>query len=430
VKITDVKGVNVCVPLNLFGEYQPVSQWYGTRYAALKCIVFINTDAGITGLGECGTEGEHLLQGLKSRMIDKDPYDVNAILREINHQGRILFGTGHLDTRMLNVSGGISMALWDIIGKDCNKPIYKLIGGKYRERIELRAWLTDQTAEQQAEVAVKCVEAGWKSLKIKGGRNPEHDVNCVKTIREAVGDRIEIGVDCNGRYTAGMAIRTIKKMEKYDLSYMEEPTTSRNINAFAKVRRHVDTMLLCCGHGCTTKELIREMIEKDAVDSVNLDLVRNGGFLETQRCAAVAEAGGIVASTHSSPGELGIATAAQIYLQTATPNFTWCGDSGYMWVLPPSKDIITKPFEYDNGTLTVPEGSGLGIEIHKENFREARKRYETELEHWRHVIGRDPRVMATQHAYFYDYPEKYEWQDSEWPFKIGSPPYTLLKEKK
>jgi hypothetical protein len=100
-----------------------------------------------------------------------------------------------------------------------------------------------------------------------------------------------------------------------------------------------------------------------------------------------------------------------------------------MWVLPPSKDIITKPFEYDNGTLTVPEGPGLGVEIHEENFSEARKRYETELEHWRHVIGRDPRVMATQHAYFYDYPEKYEWQDSEWPFKIDSPPYTLLKEK-
>jgi len=277
--------------------------------------------------------------------------------------------------------------------------------------------MCDKPPEDQAAEAVKAVEAGFRALKIKAGLNPEHDVNCVKAVREAVGDRVEIGFDFNGGYTAGKAIRTIKKMERYDPSHIEEPVDSINIGALARVRRHVDVPILCCGRGCTTKESIQELVFKDAADAVNLDLCRNGGFLETQRCAAVAEAGGLEASCHSSPGELGVATAAQLHLVTATPSWLEPVDSAYVKVLPPSEDIITRPFEYENGTLSVPEGPGLGIEIDEERFERARRRYETELDRWQHVRGRDPRVPSRQFYYWYDYPDKYEWQATEWPYR-------------
>ena len=87
-----------------------------------------------------------------------------------------------------------------------------------------------------------------------------------------------------------------------------------------------------------------------ACDAIHMDVVINGGFLETQRCAAIAEAGGLKVSCHSSPGETGIATAAQLHLVTATPNFIWPVDSAYTKLLPPSEDIITEPFTYEDGS--------------------------------------------------------------------------------
>jgi L-alanine-DL-glutamate epimerase-like enolase superfamily enzyme len=428
-KITDIRGINVCVPLSTFGRYEPVAMWYGTRYAALKTIVFIDTDAGITGVGEAWAPADGAIRGFRHYVIGQDPFDVNAILRVINNFGNVLTVIGHLPVAVLNVSGGVSMALWDVIGKATNQPVYKLLGGRYRERVECRYWISDKHPEEQAEEAARAVKVGFKALKIKYGLNPEHDLACVAAVRKAVGERIEIGFDANGGYTAGEAIWTIKKMERYEPSHIEEPINSTNIRALARVRAHVDVPILCCGPGCTTKELIQELVFHGAVDGVNLDLCRNGGFLETMRCAAVAEAGGVKASCHSSPGELGIATAAQLHLATATPNFLEPVDSAYTKMLPPSEDIITRPFVYEHGTLTAPDGPGLGVGIDEAKFEQARHRYDTELDRWRHVRGKDPRVPSRQFYFWYDYPEKHEWEASQWPYQgeAGSYPPEAAK---
>ena len=92
-------------------------------------------------------------------------------------------------------------------------------------------------------------------------------------------------------------------------------------------------------------------------------------------------------------------------------------DSAYVKVLPPSEDIITEPFSYDKGSLTVPEGPGLGVEIDHDKLAEAKTRYETELEKWRHIRGKDPRVPARQFYYWHDYADKYEWQATKWPYR-------------
>jgi L-alanine-DL-glutamate epimerase-like enolase superfamily enzyme len=414
-KITNIRTTNVCIPLSTFGRFEPVTMWYGTRFAALKTILFIDTDDGITGIGEAWAPVDRLVRGIKHHLIGQDPFNVNAIERVINNRGNVLSILGHLPVALLNVTGGVSMALWDIIGKTVNEPIYKLIGGKYRHEVECRYWLCDKSPEEQAIEANKAVKAGFRAIKVKIGINPEHDVRCVKAVRESVGERIDLGFDFNGGYSAGKAIWTIQKIEKYEPSHVEEPVDSINVRALARVRRHISVPILCCGRGCTTKESIQELIFQDAADAVNLDLCRNGGYLETQRCAAVAEAGGLEASCHSSPGELGIATAAQLHLVTATPNWLEPVDSAYVKVLPPSEDIITEPFSYEKGSLTVPEGPGLGVEIDQNKLMQAKARYETELEKWRHIRGKDPRVPARQFYYWYDYKDKYEWQATQWP---------------
>lgn len=417
-KITDIRFKDVCVPLSTFGEFEPVTMWYGSRYAAFKSIIYIETDEGITGLGEL-KGGAGVLQGLKKWMIGCDPFDVNAIERRIMNQGNVLHGIGIMGHGMQGVVGALDMALWDIMGKATGKPVYKLIGGKYRDRVECRYWICDKDPEGQAEEAGKAVKAGFLAIKLKAGINPEHDVRCVEAVRKAVGPKIDIGWDFNAGYTAGDAILTIKKMEAHDISYVEEPVPSENVRALANVRNHVDVPILCCGSGCDTAHRIQELVFWHAADSVNLDICRNGGFLETQRCAAVAEAGGLKASCHSSPGELGIATAAQLHLATATPNFLSPVDSAYTKMLPPSEDIITEPFVYEEGSLAAPDKPGLGVQIDEDKLEKAAERFQTESEKWQRASGSDPRVPSRQFTYWHDHPRKAEWPATQWPHRPG-----------
>ena len=318
--------------------------WYGSRFAAIKTIIFIDTDEGITGIGETsiGAGGDQrLFEQIKSRLVGRDPHDINSIERGMNLTGQVTTKIGHLlDTSAssaLNITGSIDQALWDIVGKAANQPIYNLIGGKYRDRVEARYWMGAKPPEKVADEGKRAVNLGFKSFKIKIGLNPEFDVECVAAAREAAGPRIELGYDCNGSYSQLEAIRMLRKMEPYDPSHVEEPVDSTSVRALAEVSRHTDIPILCDGPARTTKEQILELIMHRACDAIHLDVVINGGFLETQRCAAIAEAGGLKVSCHSSPGETGIATAAQLHLVTATPNFIWPVDSAYTKLLPPSE---------------------------------------------------------------------------------------------
>ena len=417
-KITDVRTVDICVPLSTHGRYEPVTMWYGSRYAALKTIIFIDTDEGLTGIGEAWAPAASKIEGMKSQLMGRDPFDVNAIERRINVTGNVLTTMGHLrtDTEVLNVTGALDMALWDIIGKAANKPIHALIGGRFRERVECRYWMGAKNPQGVAEELTKAVEQGFRSFKIKIGLNPELDLECVKAAREAAGPRIEIGFDVNGGYSVLEAVRTLRKMERYDPSHVEEPVNSANIRALAYVKEHTDIPILCDGPARTTKEQIQELVFQRACDALHLDLTANGGYLETQRCAAIAEAGDLKVSCHSSPGELGIATAAQLHLVTATPNFIWPVDSAYTKTLPPSEDIITQPFVYEGGSLKAPDGPGLGVEIDEESLQRAKHRYETQLDKWQHVVAPDPRVPSRQHYYWYNYSDKYDHSATEWPY--------------
>ena len=420
-KITDIRTRNICIPLSTLGKHEPVTMWYGSRFAAIKTIIFIETDEGITGLGETsiGAGGDQrLFEQIKSRLVGRDPHDINSIERGMNLTGQVTTKLGHLlDTSAssaLNITGSIDQALWDIVGKAANEPIYNLIGGKYRDRVEARYWMGAKPPDKVADEVKRAVALGFKSFKIKIGLNPEFDVECVAAAREAAGPRIELGYDCNGSYSQLEAIRMLRKMEQFDPSHVEEPVDSSSVRALAEVSRHTDIPILCDGPARTTKEQILELIIQRACDAIHLDVVINGGFLETQRCAAIAEAGGLKVSCHSSPGETGIATAAQLHLVTATPNFIWPVDSAYTKLLPPSEDIITEPFTYDDGALTPPSGPGLGVEIDEDAISRAEERYANELPKWRHRFAPDPTVPSRQQYYFFNYPSKHQHDDAAW----------------
>ena len=113
-----------------------------------------------------------------------------------------------------------------------NQPIYNLIGGKYRDRVEARYWMGAKPPEKCADEVKRAVAAGFKSFKIKIGLNPEFDIECVcRSPRDAAGPRIELGYDCNGSYSQLEAIRMLRKMEPYDPSHVEEPVDSTSVRA-------------------------------------------------------------------------------------------------------------------------------------------------------------------------------------------------------
>lgn len=355
-KITDVRTVLVRVPL-----VEPATMWYSTRFTSAKVVVFVDTDEGITGLGETrymeptAAIIEHIF---RPKLIGEDPFDVEKINNMLlgQHPSTMAYTAYYL---RIGAAGGVDLALWDIIGKATGQPAYRLLGGHFRDKVPCRAWLPVKSPEEQAKDATRFVDMGWKAFKIKVGANPQMDVECVKAIREAVGTGIEIGIDVNGAWTRAMAIRTIKKMEKYDLSHVEQPVAPHDLDGMAHVRRHVDVPILACDPVLATKYDILRIVEKQAADMINVDPIRAGGMLACKKNCAIAEAAGISVCTHSTE-ELGIGTAGVLHLVTSTPNFLTPNDNSYHHL---SDDIITSPFKYEKGYLRVPEGPGLGIKV-------------------------------------------------------------------
>jgi L-alanine-DL-glutamate epimerase-like enolase superfamily enzyme len=165
-------------------------------------------------------------------------------------------------------------------------------------------------------------------------------------------------------------------MERYDPSHIEEPINSNNVQGLAEVRRHVDVPILVCGPGAASKETVLELVKHQACDAVNVDLLRCGGFLETKRVAGVAEAGGILTGWHSTCAELGPFEAAKLHFIASTPSMEMPVDDSQHHI-EKYGNVIKDEFKTINGSIKVPEGPGLGIEIDTEKIRIAHERWLT-----------------------------------------------------
>jgi L-alanine-DL-glutamate epimerase-like enolase superfamily enzyme len=343
-----------------------------TQIVAPNLFVRVCTDQGICGWGECSPMNNrlvaaHVEHALAPLVMGHDPFDVEALVE------RMLVSTYKLAGQSMAMAiSGIEIALWDIKGKALGQPIYRLLGGAYRKRIPMYAssMRRDISPLDEARRLASLVEKqGFKAVKVRVGSTfgfdqdaaPGRSVALVKEVRAALGDGIEIMIDANSCYTAARAIELGRALEPYRVFHFEEPCPYWDLDSTAKVAKALDTPV-AGGEQDWSLPRFREMLDKGAVDIVQPDLIKAGGFLVCKKIAALAEAFGCVCAPHQTQP---FGTVANLHLAASTPNCRYFQEYNIephpFW-----HSLFVEPvLQVKDGYLTVPEGPGLGVETNE-----------------------------------------------------------------
>jgi D-galactarolactone cycloisomerase len=345
----------------------PVKEKYGNSFtwntARSSTVVEILTDAGITGWGQgTGPLKESLVQ---SEVVGRDPFEVEVIWDGLNG-GRKQGNAGP--------TSGVDIALWDIMGKALDVPVYRLLGGAFRDRIPCYAsglFRKDRPDNTQAlaDEAKGYVDQGFPAMKMKVGLGRDYDVNNVAAVRDAIGDDILLAVDANMAYDVGTAIEVGRKMDAYDLFWYEEPITRDDVAGYLEIKQSLGMRISGC-EGLQGRWAFREFIQQRAVDIVQPDIAIVGGFTEARKVVAMASANHIRVLPHMW-GSV-VCLAATLHWQAALPDeldsvnpvpaYFECDmtENGLR------TELSVEPILPSDGYLDVPQGPGLGIEIDRE----------------------------------------------------------------
>jgi L-alanine-DL-glutamate epimerase-like enolase superfamily enzyme len=347
-KITQLDAVLVRIP-----QRPPVAP-YQSRYRATShkdaVLMRLETDAGLVGWGETpldwlGKSFEGVPEEpLRRQVLGRDPFDLEAWYAE-NTLGSYL-------------ASGVEMALWDLVGKAARQPLYRLLGGAVRKRVELAACMGIRPYDEAKAIARRYVEEGFTTLKTKAGRDAQEDLEMVRGIRDGAGDRLKLRIDPNQGYAPEAAFPLARDLEKYHLEYFEQPMPAGLIGEAAKLRRRTATPI-ALNESVTTPESVLQILQLRAADVILPDTYQCGGILAVKKVAALAEAAGVPCVFHCAH-DLGLKTAAMLHVVASTPNFPLANDCTYYGL---EDDVITPAHRIERGHMEVPEAPGLGVTV-------------------------------------------------------------------
>ncbi len=344
--------------------------WYYKTKGAL--VVEVRTDAGITGWGDCYGPSAvckaNVDSLLKPSVLGKDPFDVEVIWEALYNKVKDYGLTG------MTVSGisGIDIALWDIIGKACNQPIHKLIGGCFRPKV--KAYATglyfknmDRLNEEAVEEARGYVAQGFGAIKMKIGLGSlKKDLDRVAAVREAIGPDVQLMVDANHCFNVPQAINIGRELEKLGVYWFEEPISPEDLDGYVEVCRAL-TMAVAGGENEFTKFRFREILARRAMDIVQPDVCAAGGITECKKIAALAQAHCVECVPHAWGTAIGL--AATLHFLASLPDCPPClvpmpPMLEYEQTFNPFRDqLSTTSLSHSKGWVDVPTGPGLGIDI-------------------------------------------------------------------
>ena len=343
----------------------------------------VTDQPGLWGWGEATLEWHTrsvvgAVEDIAQLLIGEDPTRIEYLWQKMYRQH---FWHGNGIVRGTAISG-IDIALWDILGKIHNVPCHKLWGGPVRDYVRLYSHLgggrmedfyeTDPTdASRFGELAQAAVEDGFTAFKsmavpwtmpLEGLQPIKYAEKCVAAMREAVGDNIDIMVDCHARPSPRMGLMFAKALEPYGLYWFEEPCWPETVDAMADIQRAVVTPI-ATGERLVSQYAVKEYLEKRACSVLQCDITHVGGLTEIRRVAAMCDAYRISLAPHNPQGP--VSTAASLELGFATPSYIICESvhSDVPW----RDDIMTGSYEVEKKGRIVRPGTrpGLGVEINE-----------------------------------------------------------------
>ncbi|MBV7336456.1 hypothetical protein KFU94_51140 [Chloroflexi bacterium TSY] len=355
-KITEIKATAIKIP-----RENTLTTSYGSIDYAITLLIEVETDEGITGLGQTsvdtpfyGETAEGMLANIRTHLapalIGEDPLQITRL----NHKLRAA-----LPHHWFSHSG-VEMALWDLKGKALGVPVYELLGGKVRDGLSLMGFVNFGTPEQMAINAREELDQfGYSVLKMKIGLDPKEDIARYRAVAEAVGDRAVIQVDGNTGYNISQAIPALTAMESIGaLGTIEQPVA--RMEDMAEIAQRLATPVMADESIYPPEDAI-EVVRRKAASIALMKINKHGGLHNVHQIGMIFEAAGLVLSVAIYYDLIGVSAA---HLAAAMPCVTWPSPATDM-----TDTILATPFEPDGLELRAPNGPGLGVELDWDKVR-------------------------------------------------------------
>jgi len=335
-------------------------------------IVRLQTDDGIEGVGEASpwpvfadnafAIKETIDRYLAPAVVGRSPTDVEAIVQAMD--------AAHYGAQF--AKAGVEMAVLDAAGKVLGRPVYDLLGGLVRDRVNLSYSVANQDTDEDLNEIRWLLGEGFKVLKIKTGVLPARtEIARIAAIRALVGDEFDIRIDFNQGCKREEALRLCRELERFAPTFIEQPLKSWDIDGMAALTQALDTPIMA-DESVMSLEQGFQVAKRGAADIVSIKIMKPGGIIRSKKLAGICEAAGL-ACYAGAMWESGIGIAASLHFACSTPVVRY-GSDFYICNYLMTDDLIRTPLTVENGDILVPHGPGLGIEVDWEAVERHRTR--------------------------------------------------------
>jgi galactonate dehydratase len=341
--------------------------------AGLRNYLFIRlrTDNGLSGVGEATLEWQEKTvqtichEWVEDRVLGRDPFDIEAVV------GGMLRDQYQGGSTVMTAISGVEIAMWDIIGKACQQPVYRLLGGRYHKRIPAYAngWYGGaRTPQEYAGRAREAVAKGYTALKFDpfgtawkdmSPEETEATLDLVAAVRDAVGSKVGLMIEFHGRLSAGAAIEMMRRLERFDPVWCEEPVVPDSIDLLLEVKRQTRGAI-AAGERLYTLADFDRLTRLRAADVVQMDIAHCGGILVAKKIAAMAAVEDMRVAPHCSIGP--VALAAALHFDVGTPNFM-IQEAFAEFDVPWRNSLVRGWNPVKDGEFILSDEPGLGLDI-------------------------------------------------------------------
>ena len=343
----------------------------------------ITTESGIVGWGEPVVEGK--ADTVKAAVEEMAEYIIGKDASQIEDIWQLLYRGGFYrgGPILMSAIAGIDQALWDIKGKAMGVPVYDLLGGHVRDKMNIYGWIGGDKPAHVVDAAKERIAQGYRAVKMNACSEMEwidspqkikDAVDCIASVRDAVGFEIGIGIDFHGRVHKGMAKGFMKELEFIKPMFIEEPVLSENREQFLQLAQYSSTPI-ATGERMYSRWDFKSIFEQGAVDIIQPDVSHAGGITEVKKIASMAEAYDVALAPHCPLGPISFAAALQIdfncinaFIQETSMGIHYNQGADLL-------DYLENPevFDVKEGCVDRPTLPGLGIVINEDKVREMAK---------------------------------------------------------